>query len=232
MILCIETATPVCSVALCNRDSVVSLKESHDNKSHASQLTVFIIDLLKEQGIKASDLEAVAVSKGPGSYTGLRIGVSAAKGICYSSDIPLIGIETTRSIFEGTKELAERKGDCSTETLFVPMIDARRMEVFYSVCDYSGNKIREINAGIVDENFLSGLPADKKIILSGDGASKALNVVRRENTIIYGEAIISAGNMRFPAYDALMKKEFGDIAYFEPFYLKDFIATIPKNKIF
>jgi tRNA threonylcarbamoyladenosine biosynthesis protein TsaB len=232
MILCIETATSVCSVALCDRDSVVSLKESHNNKSHASQLTVFIIDLLKEQGIKTSGLEAVAVSKGPGSYTGLRIGISAAKGICYSSDIPLIGIDTTRSIFEGTRELAERKRENIPGTLFVPMIDARRMEVFYCVYDSNGEKIREINAGIVDDNFLGDLPDDKKIIISGDGALKASQILRRDNILFYDEIIISAENMRFPAYDALKAKRFEDIAYFEPFYLKDFIATIPKNKIF
>ena len=232
MILCIETATPVCSVALCNQDGVVSLKESHENKSHASLLSVFIIDILKEQRIAASDLEAVAVSKGPGSYTGLRIGVSTAKGIAYAAGIPVIGIETTRSLFEGMKLAAAEKGVFDSGSIFVPMIDARRMEVFYCMYDSSGRKIKEINAGIIDENMFSALPSDKKIILAGDGASKAKGVINSGNMNYFDDIVISAKEMRLPAYEAFREKKFEDIAYFEPFYLKDFIATIPKNKIF
>lgn len=232
MILCIETATPVCSVALCDSEKVISIRESHENKSHASLLTVFILDIFKEQGLKASDLDAVAVSKGPGSYTGLRIGVSTAKGIAFGSGIPLIGIETTRSIFVAMKSVSDTKGDGGPSSFYCPMIDARRMEVFYCIYDHSGKKIREIVAGIIEERSFSDIPEEIRIIFSGDGSAKCREVLKRRNMVFYDDLIISAQYMRSPANEAFIEKRFEDIAYFEPFYLKDFIATIPKNKIF
>ena len=232
MILCIETATPVCSVALCDPEKVVSIRESHETKSHASLLTVFILDIFKEQGLKASDLDAVAVSKGPGSYTGLRIGVSTAKGIAFGSGIPLIGIETTRPIFVAMKSVSDIKGDGGPATFYCPMIDARRMEVFYCIYDTSGKKIRKIVAGIIEQRSFSDIPEEIMIIFSGDGSAKCREVLKRRNIVFYDDLIISAQNMRSPAYEAFKEKKFEDIAYFEPFYLKDFIATIPKNKIF
>ena len=232
MILCIETATPVCSVALCDSEKVISIRESHENKSHASLLTVFILDIFKEQGLKASDLDAVAVSKGPGSYTGLRIGVSTAKGIAFGSGIPLIGIDTTRSIFVAMKSVSDTKGDGGPPSFYCPMIDARRMEVFYCIYDHSGKKIREIVAGIIEERSFSDIPEEIRIIFSGDGSAKCREVLKRRNMVFYDDLIISAQYMRSPANEAFIEKRFEDIAYFEPFYLKDFIATIPKNKIF
>lgn len=231
MILCIETATPVCSVALCESDKVVSIRESHENKSHASLLTVFILDILKEQGMSASQLEAVAVSKGPGSYTGLRIGVSTAKGIAYGSDIPLIAIDTTRSMFQGMKHMAEVKGDISGETLFCPMIDARRMEVFNCIFDAGGKMTKPVSAEVIDEESFSEIPDNVKIIFAGDGSSKCRNVLKRGNFIFYDDFVISAGFMAAPASDSYKYGKFEDVAYFEPFYLKDFIATIPKKRL-
>ena len=130
MILCLETATPVCSVALCDRTGIILVRESRENKSHATRLTLIIEELLKEADIRPADLEAVAVSKGPGSYTGLRIGVSVAKGIAYGASVPLIGIDTTRSMFNGMISVSNEKHGTDSTSLFCPMIDAKRMEVF------------------------------------------------------------------------------------------------------
>ncbi len=150
MIICLETATSVCSVALCNSSGVIAVRESNEDKSHATLLTLFIEELLKESNIKATDLEAIAVSKGPGSFTGLRIGVSVAKGIAYGASIPLIGIETTLAMFHGIKDFPEVKDKIDNETLLCPMLDARRMEVYYAIFDSAGNKIKEISADIIN----------------------------------------------------------------------------------
>src|SRR5512140_1347449 len=144
MIICLETSTAVCSVALCNSEGVVALKESSENKSHAAQLTVFIGDLLSQAGLRAADLEAVAVSKGPGSYTGLRIGVSAAKGIAYAASVPLIGIETTIPMFYGITGAIKDKYATDSTSLFIPMLDARRMEVYYSILSADGRTVKDI----------------------------------------------------------------------------------------
>ena len=229
MILCLETATSVCSVALCSKSGIVSLRESHENKSHATQLTLFIEELFKENGIEARDLEAVAVSRGPGSYTGLRIGVSVAKGIAYGSSIPLIGIDTTRSMFYGIFNdilSGKIKGD-----LFCPMLDAKRMEVFYCIFDRDGNITRGISAEVIDENSFSDLPASARIVFFGDGASKCSEVLKQRNAGFIDDFKVSASYMHRPAYEAFNNKAFEDVAYFEPFYLKDFIATVPKKNI-
>lgn len=229
MILCIETATRVCSVALCSHESVVSIRENHENKSHAALLTVFISDILKEQGMKPADLKAVAVSKGPGSYTGLRIGVSAAKGLAYGSSIPLIGIDTTLSMFHGMKRAAEKKKDISGQVLFCPMIDARRMEVFNCMYDGNGNMTRKISAEIITETSFKEIPENCMIIFAGDGALKCREIITHKNSVFYYDFTISAADMRVPAFESLSGGHFEDVAYFEPFYLKDFIATVPRK---
>ena len=225
MILCLETATNICSVALCDSNGVVALKESSEDRSHASLLTVFISDILKEAGIKAGNLEAVAVSKGPGSYTGLRIGVSAAKGIAYAASIPLIGISTAISMFNGFKSIAEKKYGVFSSDLFAPALDARRMEVYYSILDLSGEKIKGISAEIINKDTFSIYPSSARIFLFGDGASKCREVLKSENIIIDDDFRISASFMQKPAYEALAEKRFEDVAYFEPFYLKDFLTS-------
>lgn len=231
MIICLETSTAVCSVALCDSKGVVALKESDENKSHASQLTVFIGDLLTQAGIKAAGLEAVVVSKGPGSYTGLRIGVSAAKGIAYAASVPLIGIETTRSMFYGiTGEIKDKYGLDST-SLYVPMLDARRMEVYYSVLDSEGNTVKDISAEIIHEDSFSEIPESVRMLFFGDGAEKCRQVLKRKNTGFADEFRISAAFMHEPAYKSLRENKFEDVAYFEPFYLKDFITSRPKKNI-
>jgi tRNA threonylcarbamoyladenosine biosynthesis protein TsaB len=225
MIICLETATTICSVALCDNSGIIALKESNGDRSHASMLTLYIEELLKEAGIKARDLEAVAVSKGPGSFTGLRIGVSVAKGIAYAASIPLIGIETTISMFHGITEYLGENKMIDSDTLFCPMLDARRMEIYYSILDIHGRQIKEISAEIIGENSFREIPLFNRMIFFGDGSPKCKDVIRRTNVYFVGEYKISASHLQKPACQALKDHHYEDVAYFEPFYLKDFIST-------
>lgn len=231
MIICLETATNLCSVALCNSAGIVSLKESSELKSHASMLTVFINEILKEKGLRTRDLDAVAVSKGPGSYTGLRIGVSVAKGIAYASSIPLIGIETTRSMFYGISDKMEKNSGNIDNILFCPMLDARRMEVYYAIYDSKGNIIKEISAEIMTDNSFSDIHESKKIIFFGDGALKCKEVIKRKNIHFEEDFRISASHMHTPVMMSLADHHFEDVAYFEPLYLKDFITSKPRKNV-
>jgi tRNA threonylcarbamoyladenosine biosynthesis protein TsaB len=231
MIICLETSTPVCSVALCDSSGTIAIKESSEDKSHASLLSVFIEEILSGAGIRARDLEAVAVSKGPGSYTGLRIGVSTAKGISYAASIPLIGIETTISMFHGISESVRKKYGLDNKSLFVPMLDARRMEVYYSIVSSEGKTVKDITAEIIDERSFTDIPGNVRILIFGDGASKCREVLKRDNIVFADEFRISASYMYKPAFKSLRERHFEDIAYFEPFYLKDFITSRPKKNI-
>lgn len=231
MILCLETSTALCSVALCNSNGIVALRESSEPKSHAALLTLLIGDILSSEGIKPKDLEAVAVSMGPGSYTGLRIGVSAAKGIAYAASLPLLGIETTLSMFYGLSDNIRKKYGVDTTSLVVPMLDARRMEVYYSVYSSDGMVIKDTSAEIINENTFSEIPGSVRILLFGEGAAKCKDVLKRDNIAFADEYRISARSMFKPAYERLRAGKYEDVAYFEPFYLKDFIATKPKKNI-
>jgi tRNA threonylcarbamoyladenosine biosynthesis protein TsaB len=231
MVLCIETATNLCSVALCSSERVMSIRESTEIKSHASMLTVFIDEILKDNGIRARDLEAVAVGKGPGSYTGLRIGVSVAKGIAYAASLPIIGIDTTLTMFWGMHpRIPGITGDIEN-ILLCPMIDARRMEVYDAIYDAKGNAFREISAEIIGETSFMEIPESKKIIFFGDGSSKCREHIGRKNVYFEEDFSISASYMQIPAYHAINKSHFEDVAYFEPFYLKDFITSLPRKNI-
>lgn len=231
MVICLETATNLCSVALCDRGGVVSLKESIESKSHASMLTIFIDEVLRENRIRARDLDAVAVGKGPGSYTGLRIGVSVAKGIAYAASLPLIAIETTISMFYGITEMLD-KGEEGGDLLYCPMIDARRMEVYNAVYDQDGKTVKEISADIIEEDSFSDIPENRRIIFFGDGAAKCKGVIKRKNIYFEDDFRISAAYMHKPVYEAINVNNFEDVAYFEPFYLKDFITSTPRKNIF
>jgi len=231
MILCLETATSLCSVALCDRNSVVASRESREDKSHASRLTVFIEEILKETGIKAGMLEAVAVSKGPGSYTGLRIGVSTGKGIAYAVSVPLISVGTTLSMFLGFTSGLRYSNNIREDDLFCPALDARRMEIYYSVFDREGNIIRPVTAEVIDKNFLSDIGENRRVHIFGDGAAKCRSIAGRNNFIISENFQLSAGDMRLAAYKAFDQSQFEDVTYFEPFYLKDFLATKPVKNI-
>jgi tRNA threonylcarbamoyladenosine biosynthesis protein TsaB len=230
MVICLETATSICSVALCDNTGVKYLRESTDLRSHASLLTVFIDEILKEAGMKPKDLDAVAVSRGPGSYTGLRIGVSVAKGIAYGASKPLIAVDTTLSMFRTVMESKELPASWK-DALFCPMIDARRQEVYYSIYDSKGDIIKPVDAQVIDGETFSGFPESKAIILFGDGAAKCKPLIRRGNLFFPEDFRISAAGMHLPAMKALNDRKFEDVAYFEPFYLKDFIATKPGKNI-
>ena len=207
------------------------MKESIESKSHASMLTVFIDEVLKENGLRVRDLEAVAVGKGPGSYTGLRIGVSVAKGIAYAASIPLIGIETTLSMFWGISGKWKESTATEDKTLFCPMIDARRMEVYYAIYDAEGKTIKDISAEIFHEDSFNNIPESKRIILFGDGAAKCKEVMKRENVLVADDFRISASHMHKLVFRAIKNRTFEDVAYFEPLYLKDFITIIPGKNI-
>ena len=218
-------------MALCNSAGVISLRESKESKSHASVLTVFIDEILKEQGIRALDLNAVAVSKGPGSYTGLRIGVSVAKGIAYGASIPLIGIDTTLSMFWGISGSKYSDAETGVKTLFCPMLDARRMEVYYAIYDSVGNKIKDISAEIITKDTFVNIPESQKIVFFGDGALKCQEIINRKNAIFALDYMISASDMYRPVFQAFNDSHFEDVAYFEPLYLKDFITTKPRKNV-
>jgi tRNA threonylcarbamoyladenosine biosynthesis protein TsaB len=227
-ILHIETATQICSVALSENDTVIAEKSSNEKNAHSRVLTVFIDELLKSNGLSPQELDAVAVSMGPGSYTGLRIGVSTAKGLCYSLDKPLIAVSTLQAMAKGMEIKA---GKQSTETLFCPMIDARRMEVYSAIFDQSNNQTREILAEVIDENSFAGQLQTHQIIFAGDGAEKCKHLLSSNpNASFLDNFVPSAEYMAATALEKFGKRNFEDVAYFEPFYLKDFIAGTPKVK--
>jgi len=218
-------------VALCNSAGVLSLRESNESKSHASMLTLFIDEIFKEGGIRAHDLAAIAVSKGPGSYTGLRIGVSVAKGIAYAASIPLIGIETTLSMFWGISGNQKESDVTDKNTLFCPMLDARRMEVYYAIYDAGGKTIKDISAEIISEDTFINIPESQKIIFFGDGAAKCKEVIKRTNAYFADDFRMSASHLHKPVFQAHKNRHYEDVAYFEPLYLKDFITSKPGKNI-
>jgi tRNA threonylcarbamoyladenosine biosynthesis protein TsaB len=231
MILCLETATTVCSVALCDRAGIISVMESHENKSHATQLTLYIEELLGKANIRPEELEAVAVSKGPGSYTGLRIGVSVAKGLAYGASVPLIGIDTTRSMFNGMISKADEKYGTDSSSLFCPMIDAKRMEVYYSLFDAGGKVVKPVSAEVINERSFSEIPESVKMVFFGDGAGKCFNIINHKNSAFDNEFLVSAAFMFKTAFEEFDAGRFENVAYFEPFYLKDFVTTIQRKNI-
>lgn len=227
MILCLETATGVCSAALCDEKRVHGVAEAPPGKSHAAALTVIIQQLMTENRIRPSDLDAVAVSKGPGSYTGLRIGVSAAKGIAYGAGIPLIAVNTLEAMCSGY--ISRFPDDLNNGILLCPMIDARRMEVYNAVFTADGKQVRETAATIVDSESFGELLAQNKVIFFGNGADKCRGTITHPGAIFREGFSPSASYLHIPSVNALRNKEFEDVAYFEPYYLKEFIATVPKK---
>jgi tRNA threonylcarbamoyladenosine biosynthesis protein TsaB len=219
-ILNIETATKNCSVAIAKDGITVRCMEiAEAGYSHAEKLHVFIESLLLELQLKYTDLTAIAVSQGPGSYTGLRIGVSAAKGLCYALNIPLIAVDT----------LAVLAAQLSiTEGLIIPMIDARRMEVYSEIFDAQHQTLRATQAEIITENSFSDY--SEKLYFVGDCAEKCQTVLTRPNFIFKEEIIYpSANQMGKLSYEKYKKNDTVDVAYFEPLYLKDFVTTAPKK---
>lgn len=234
LILNIETSTMICSVSVSKDGEVLAIRESNEEKSHAKKLTLFIDETLQELNITFDDLDAVAISKGPGSYTGLRIGVSTAKGICYAKDKSLIAINTLQSMAYGLMQSEEIKKyrDTKEKILLAPMIDARRMEVYAAFFNVKGEFEREVKAEIIDEHSYQLLFSHHKMIFFGDGSDKIKDVIKHENALFIDDFNPSAKSMAKLSEAAFNKKDFEDVAYFEPFYLKDFIATVPKKNIF
>lgn len=234
LILSIETSTEVCSVSLSKNGKLLFEKESDEGLNHSELLTVFIQDLFTENEQNFADLDAVAVSKGPGSYTGLRIGVSVAKGLCFALNIPLIAISTIDAMgfFAAQNAQKYNANAANEELLFCPMIDARRMEVYTALINKKGERISPITAEIIDEHSFSAELQQHKILFFGNGALKCKDKLTHSNALFLGPQKASAQFMHELAKIKYNKKEFEDVAYFEPFYLKNFVATIPKNKIF
>ena len=235
LILNLDTSTHICSVALALDGELLGLKESHEDKSHASLLAVFIKNILKENATAISDLNAVAVSKGPGSYTGLRIGVSTAKGLAYASGIPLISVDTLSSMVNGVihdNQLENTALSRSKALCLCPMIDARRMEVYTAIFNPAGEMIEPIDAKIIQEDSFKDILEQNRMIFFGNGAAKCRDILQHPNAIFLEGIDTSARFMVSLSESAWQQKCFEDVAYFEPFYLKEFVATIPKNKLF
>jgi len=223
LILCLETATKACSVALGQNKNILALKESLDEKySHAENLTLYIEEVCKQANVRLQDVDAIAVSKGPGSFTGLRIGVSTAKGLCYALGKPLIAINTLEAI---ALQVKEQKLNVKSQMYFIPMIDARRMEVYCAVYDEDMNEIKKTSAEIIDENSFSDLLQKNKTYFFGDGSAKCRSKISHPNAIFIDDINPSAKFMIPLAEKYFSEKTFEDVAYFEPFYLKDFVDT-------
>lgn len=220
LILHLETATTVCSVALAKDGQLLSKKELNGDYTHAENLTCFIETVVEEAKRSLKEVDAIAISKGPGSYTGLRIGVSTAKGLCYSLDKPLIALNTLEHSAYGCSLQHGKEDD-----LFCPMIDARRMEVYCAVFDKSNKLIRATAAEIIDEHSFADLLQKQTVYFFGDGSAKCkAALASNPNAIFLDHLYPSALNMIPLADQAFQDKQFEDVAYFEPFYLKDFVA--------
>ena len=241
LILCLETATEVCSVALFRDKTLLGLKESSDRNVHSSMLTLFIESIMGETGISLASLDAIAVSMGPGSYTGLRIGVATAKGLCYALDKPMIAVPTLGAMAAGMEResrilnIVQRmlifEDGWDGEVLFCPMIDARRMEVYCAVYNGRGIEIEEVMAEIIDEDSFGHLLVHHRVVFGGEGAEKCKTVLESHPNAMFMDGFrASARYMDSLAMARFNRAEFENLAYFEPFYLKDFVAGLPRVK--
>ena len=228
-IILIETSTALCSTALVENGVLTSYRESSAPKAHASLTAVFIQDMLDERGLTLADCDAVCVSKGPGSYTGLRVGVSTAKGLCFGSGKPLIAVGTLDTLVaQAAEEIAAGEGQAYR--YIIPMIDARRMEVYTAVFE-NGKQITETAPVIVDENSFAEYLEQGPCLFIGDGAGKCADVIKHPNAH-FCQCWPKASAMLAPALEAYRSGRLEDVAYFEPFYLKEFVATVSKKKLF
>ena len=237
-ILLIETSTALCSVALAQDGAVTAYRESSAPKAHASLTAVFIQEMLQERGLTLADCKAVCVSKGPGSYTGLRVGVSTAKGLCFGSGKPLLAVGTLDTLVaqaatvipSEVTHVIPSKVEGSTFRYIIPMIDARRMEVYTAVFE-NGVQITETAPAIIDETSFAEYLEQGSCLFIGDGAGKCADVIKHPNAH-FTQCCPKASAMLQPAMAAYKEKRFEDVAYFEPFYLKEFVATVSKKKLF
>lgn len=224
IILHIETSTNICSIAISENGQCIFTKSDSEGMNHAALLSVFIAEGMEFLKSVSKNIDAVAVSSGPGSYTGLRIGVSTAKGLCYGLDIPLIAVSTLEILTANALLTAE----AATNTLFCPMIDARRMEVYAAFYNQEGIIQREISADIIDENSYSAILENHSVYFFGNGAEKCKTTLTHPNAKFIDGMYPLAQNMIALAEKAYAEKKFVDVAYFEPFYLKEFYTTAAK----
>jgi tRNA threonylcarbamoyladenosine biosynthesis protein TsaB len=225
LILCIETSTTVCSVALCRNGNVLAIKESNDGYTHAASITLFIQQVMHQSGYVLADIDAVAVSMGPGSYTGLRVGVSTAKGLCYALQKPLLAVNTLKALATHFTHSHQFEHN----SLLIPMIDARRMEVYTATFNTQLDLMVPTHALIVDENTFAH--TTQFTHLFGNGAAKCAHVLKHPLIHIHDNVVCSASGLCKAAFERYEQQQFEDVAYFEPYYLKDFVGTTPKNKI-
>lgn len=227
-ILNIETASPVCSASISQKGELLDFREINEHNAHAKYLTIFIEEMMQELKLEYSDLDAVAVSEGPGSYTGLRIGVSTAKGIAYASSIPLISVST----LQATAYRAAQKYGKHDNPLFCPMIDARRNEVYAAIYDADNNEIRKTQADIVDAETYAEYLKDYRVVFVGNGAEKCRELIRHPKALFEAAIHCSSKNMPTLAYEKFLNSNFADLAYFEPFYLKKYKAAVSTKHIY
>lgn len=226
-IILIETSTSLCSTALVEDGKVVCERISDEPRAHASKTAMFVSEMLSEKGLKVSDCDAVAVSKGPGSYTGLRVGVSTAKGLCFGAGVPMISVGTLDTLVWQALDGNMLPEDCR---YIIPMIDARRMEVYTGIFTPDGKQVSPTVAQIIDADSFKDQLAEGPVLFIGDGADKCKDTLTSPNARFI-QCCPKAASMMHPALEALEAKQFEDVAYFEPFYLKEFITTVSKKKI-
>lgn len=233
LILCIETGTDICSVGIARDGELLSLRESDEGRDHARKVGVFVDELLHETGIAPDDLDAVAVGKGPGSYTGLRIGVSFAKGLCYGLQKPMLAVGSLDALVEVAREDYEAgiiSVDNWEKARLCPMVDARRMEVYAQLFDTQGRALTEVSAEVIsEESFAAYRNEASPFVIFGNGARKCAEILQGATFI---EVTPSARGLARLAQQALDEGRREDIAYFEPFYLKDFVVTTSKKRLF
>jgi len=233
LILSIETGTDICSVALANDGELMALRESDEGRDHAKKVALFVDELLRETGVQPSDLDAIAVGKGPGSYTGLRIGVSFAKGMCYALDIPLIAVGSLDALTEVAREdydagILDVEDEDWTKAVLCPMVDARRMEVYAQVFDIEGKSLSNVVAEVVTEQSFTSWRNESRFIIFGNGAAKCLDML---DDALLVDVVPSARGIVRLAEEAFNAGHFEDLAYFEPFYLKEFLVMPSKKKL-
>ncbi len=226
-IILIETSTALCSTALAEDGRIIAYRENA-SREHAAMTAPFVKEMLDEHGITVKDCNAVCVSMGPGSYTGLRVGVSTAKGLCFGAGIPLLATGSLDTLVWQAIDGGLVPEDCK---YIVPMIDARRMEVYTSVFTPDGRQIRDTEPKIIGADSFAQELEEGKVLFVGDGAGKCADVIKSPNAL-FVQCNPKASSMLTPSMREYNEKRFKDIAYFEPFYLKEFIATVSKKKLF
>ncbi len=231
LILCIETGTDVCSVGIARDGELLSLRESDQGRDHARNVALFVDELLRETGVMPDELDAVAVGKGPGSYTGLRIGVSFAKGLCYGQQIPLVAVGSLDALTEVAREDYEAgilDVEAWSDAVLMPMVDARRMEVYTQAFTAEGKPLTEVSAEVITAESFAQLRTEKQVIIFGNGAAKCCEML---SDVTYIDVTPSARGLARLAQERLSAGLTEDIAYFEPFYLKDFVVIPSKKKL-